>query len=62
MVPLACLEQMKLNWVLMKSFQTYDGIENIFYNEEGDVHDHHMSDTRDLLLTFDLDLSTIHID
>ena len=32
------------------------------YNEERDVHDNSMSDVRDHLLTFDLDLSTIHID
>ena len=58
----ATLKQTKLNFVLMKCIKTNDGIHDIIYNEKCDVHDYSMSDIRDHLLTFDLDLSTIHID
>ena len=53
------VKQVKLNIVLMKRIKTNDGIHNIIYNEECDVHDNLVSDIRDHL---DLDLSTIHID
>ena len=59
---LATLKQMKLNFVLMKCIKTNDGIHDIIYHEECGVHDSFVSDVRDHLLTFDLDLSTIHID
>ena len=53
---------MTLNFIRMKCIKTNDGIHEIIYNEECDVHDSFVSDVRDHLLTFDLDLSTTHID
>ena len=46
----------------MQGIKACDWVENIFYNEARNVHDYHMSDIRNLLLTLDLDLSTIDID
>ena len=61
-VCLTTLKQMKLNCILMKRIQPNDWIENIFDIEKGDAHHNLMGDIRNHLLTFDLDLSTIHID
>ena len=35
----------------MKSIETYDGVDDIFHDEEGDIHDNLVSDVRNLLLT-----------
>ena len=58
----ATLKQVNLNCVLMKRIKTNDGIHDIVYNEEHDVHDSSVSDVHDHLQTFEVDLSTVHID